>query len=78
MKDKITDIGIELVLWIAGATLAIVLIGLSYKICDLIYEDIKGTREVCLGGHYTYRNVKIGNTLQLHKFFECDSAKIIY
>jgi hypothetical protein len=78
MKDKITDIAIEIIYWIAGITFVILLIGLSYKICDLIYEDIKGTNEVCLGGHYTYRNVKIGNTYQLQKFFQCDSAKIIY
>jgi hypothetical protein len=51
-----------------------VIIGLSIE----IYNFFNTTKEICLGGHYEFRQVPSGKSFVMHKFFICDSAKIIY
>jgi hypothetical protein len=78
MKEYLEDLVINILLVLAILVIILlciyVIIGLSIE----IYNFFNSTKEICLGGHYSYRNVKIGNTYQLQKFFVCDSAKIIY
>jgi hypothetical protein len=78
MKEYIEDLGINILIWLAITVIILLciyaIIGLSIE----IYNFFNSSKEICLGGHYSYRNVKIGNTYQLQKYFVCDSAKIIY
>jgi hypothetical protein len=78
MKEYLEDLVINILLVLAILVIILlciyVIIGLSIE----IYNFFNSTKEICLGGHYSYRNVKIRNTYQLQKFFVCDSAKIIY
>jgi hypothetical protein len=78
MIEYLEDLGIKILI---GLVILVVVILCLYVIIGLsieIYNFFNASKEICLGGHYSYRNVKIGNTYQLQKFFVCDSAKIIY
>lgn len=74
IEDLVINISLALAFILIILTCIYAIIGLSVE----IYNIFNASKEICLGGHYSYRNVKIGNTYQLQKFFICDSAKIIY
>jgi hypothetical protein len=74
IEDLVINISLALAFILIILTCIYAIIGLSIE----IYNFFNASKEICLGGHYSYRNVKIGNTYQLQKFFVCDSAKIIY